>query len=75
VGENNLFMKGWRSLEQGADRATREMNIRSDLRNWDNQFPEIHHELLVRWLSGAVLSMAVTSIYNGLKPKPRQRRY
>ncbi|CAJ1953380.1 unnamed protein product [Cylindrotheca closterium] len=73
AGENSWLMKGWRSIEQSFDRADREIEIRNDLRRWDNQFPEIHHELIVRWLSGAVVSIAVTSIYNGLKPRPRKK--
>jgi hypothetical protein len=68
-------MRGWRSLERGAERTSREMDMRADLRRWDNEFPEIHHELIVRWLSGAVVSMAVTSLYNALKPQPRHRKY
>jgi hypothetical protein len=73
AGENNIFMKGWRAVEQGFDRTDREIEIRNDLRRWDNQFPEIHHELIVRWLSGAVVSMAVTSFYNAMKPRPRRK--
>ena len=69
------WLRGWRSLEQGAERTSREMEIRTDLRRWDNDYPEIHHELIVKWLSGAVVSMAITSLYNALKPQPKQRRY
>jgi hypothetical protein len=67
-------MRGWRSLEQSAERTSRELDIRADLRRWDNDFPEIHHELIVRWLSGAVISVAVTSLYNALKPQPQRRK-
>lgn len=73
AGENSWFMKGWRTIEQSFDRADREIEIRNDLRRWDNQFPQIHHELIVRWLCGAVASMVVTSLYNELKPRPRRR--
>jgi hypothetical protein len=44
------------------------------LRRWDNDFPEIHHELIVRWLSGAVISVAVTTLYNAFKPQPQRRK-
>jgi hypothetical protein len=65
-----------RQLEEGADRANREMDIRSSLRQWDRDYPEIHHELIVRWIAGAVVSICITSIYNGLKPqRPKDRRY
>lgn len=69
-------MKGWRTLEQSAERTSRELDIRTDLRRWDESYPEIHHELIVRWLAGATVSWAVTSMYNSLvRPKPRSRRY
>jgi hypothetical protein len=67
-------MRGWRSLEQSAERTSRELDIRADLRRWDSDFPEIHHELIVRWLSGAVISVAVTTLYNALKPQPQRRK-
>jgi hypothetical protein len=75
AGESNWMMRGYRSLEQGAERTQREIDIRSQLRQWDNDFPEIHHELIVRWVCGAIASVAVTSIYNALKPQPRERKY
>lgn len=52
----------------------REMDIRSDLRRWDNDYPELHHELIVRWVAGALVSVAVTSLYNALKPQPQKYR-
>ena len=69
-------MRGLRTLEQTAERTSRELDIRADLRRWDENYPEIHHEWIVRLLSGAVVSMAMTSLYNGLvRPKPRSRHY
>ena len=67
-------MRGLRSLEQGSERASREIDLRSDLRRWDNDFPEIHHELIVRWIAGAAVSVVITSLYNGLKPQDRRYR-
>ena len=67
-------MRGIRTLEQTAERTQREIDIRSDLRRWDNDFPELHHELIVRWLAGAIVSVAVTSLYNALKPQPQRHR-
>ena len=49
AGENHWLMKGYRQVQQTAERTNREMDIRNQLRNWDNDFPEIHHELIVRW--------------------------
>mmetsp|Transcript_34035 Transcript_34035/g.81809 ORF Transcript_34035/g.81809 Transcript_34035/m.81809 type:complete len:125 (+) Transcript_34035:203-577(+) len=67
VGEGNWIQRGVRQIEQTAERTQREVDIRSSLRDWDNSFPEIHHELIVRWVAGAVVSLTVSSIYNSLK--------
>ena len=41
-----------------------------------DKYPEMHHELIVRWICGAVVSVAVTSLYNSLRrPAPVGRRY
>ena len=82
-------MRSVRHLEQTSDRTSRELDIRSNLRDWDNRYPEIHHELIVRWLCGAAVSIVATTFYNSLRrgyghsassPEPRSsfgggRRY
>jgi hypothetical protein len=75
TGENRWWMRGMRSLEQQAERANREMDIRSSLREWDRDHPEIHHELIVRYLCGAVVSVACTSLYNSFRRDTRRRAY
>jgi hypothetical protein len=74
AGENHWLMRGVRTVQQSAERTNREMDIRLQLRQWDHDFPEIHHELIVRWLFGAVVSLGITAIYQGLKPQARQNR-
>jgi len=70
------WMRGIRAVEQSSDRASREIDIRRSLRDWDHRYPEIHHELIVRWVCGAVVSVVVTSIYNGLvRRRHSSRRY
>lgn len=74
----NRWQRGWRQIEQTAERTSREMDIRTELRNWDTQYPEIHHELIVRWVSGAVVSLVITSIYTSIMRPSRsssRRRY
>jgi len=39
TGESNWMMKGLRNLEQQADKVSREMDIRANLRRWDEEFP------------------------------------
>lgn len=75
TGENNLLMRGVRSVQQGAERAQAEIDIRSNLRQWDNDYPEIHHEMIVRWGCGLVASLVASAVYQGLKPQPRNRKY
>eukprot|EP00541_Cyclophora_tenuis_P018537 CAMPEP_0116573602 /NCGR_PEP_ID=MMETSP0397-20121206/18883_1 /TAXON_ID=216820 /ORGANISM="Cyclophora tenuis, Strain ECT3854" /LENGTH=122 /DNA_ID=CAMNT_0004102181 /DNA_START=43 /DNA_END=411 /DNA_ORIENTATION=- len=67
VGESHWIMRGWRSLEQSAERKARELEIRADLRNWDEQYPQFHHELIVRYLTGFVASAVVSSLVHGIK--------
>lgn len=52
-----------RNVEQSTERARRELDVRSDLRRWDNDHPELHHELLIRYIAGALVSAVVTSLY------------
>jgi len=74
AGESNWWMRGVRAVEQNMDRTSREMDIRSELRSWDRDYPEIHHELIVRWVSGAVVSLFAVMIYDGLKPSSGKGR-
>lgn len=45
---SSRWMRGLRTLEQATDRTRAELDIRQGLRNWDDSYPEIHHELIVR---------------------------
>jgi len=63
AGQSQWWMSAWRSLEQTSERVTRELDIRSELRLWDDEHPAIHHELILRFLCGAVVSIAVTAFY------------
>jgi hypothetical protein len=69
------FQNGIRRFEQTSERASRELDIRRTLRDWDNQYPEIHHELIVRWVCGAIVSIVATSFYNGIVRRNNQARY
>lgn len=42
------------------------MSIRSELRKWDEEVPWMHHELIVRYIVGAIVSGLVMSLYNSL---------
>jgi len=66
-GESNWFARHWRSLENNADRMARERDIRADLRQWDRDYPFLHHELLVRYCAGFVASAAAAMVWGHLK--------
>jgi len=67
-------MRGWRSLERTADRASREIDIRSDLRNWDTQYSFMHHELVVRYAAGLITSSIAMTALRWIRPKRRKAR-
>ena len=46
------WMRGLRKLEEHVEKTQREIDVRSDLRRWDLEFPHIHHELIVRYVAG-----------------------
>jgi hypothetical protein len=79
AGERTWWMQGLRSLEQQSERTAREIDVRADLRRWDREYPQIHHELIVRWVCGAAVSMLCTSLYHGItrpsSTRPYSRRY
>jgi hypothetical protein len=65
------FQRGIRTLEQTAARTSREFDIRQQLREWDKSYPEIHHEMIVRWVGGALASLLATTLWNALvHPRP-----
>jgi hypothetical protein len=75
AGEGDWFQRTFRHLEQTGERASRELDIRRDLRRWDQEHPEIHHEMIVRYVCGALVSIVVTSMYNSLRRPNYERRY
>ena len=66
VGASNIVMRALRSFEQTHHRTVAELDIRQSLREWDLHHPQIHHELIVRYLCGAAVSVVATSFYNSL---------
>lgn len=67
TGGSSRFWGVVRTLESSGDRLNREMDLRSNLRTWDREHPQIHHELIVRYLCGAFVSVVATSLYNGFR--------
>lgn len=66
-------MREWRNLEQSSVKYQREMDIRSQLRQWDEDFPWMHHELIVRYIAGLVVSGVVVSLYQSIRGQNRKK--
>jgi hypothetical protein len=71
------FVRSLRSLEESAERASREMDIRNQLKEWDKEFPYLGHELIVRYAAGCAAALVLTSIYDYIRgsARSRNRRY
>lgn len=71
-------MRGLRHIEQHAERTQRELDIRSNLREWDNEFPYAHHELIIRYAAGILasnLAVIAVSWIRGRGHHPSRRNY
>lgn len=68
------WMRTWRSLEHQSEKSSRELDIRSNLRDWDNEFPYLHHELVVRYAVGFLAYNVATSLYGGLTNRSRGQK-
>ena len=57
-------MKSWRSIEQQAEKTSKELDIRTELRKWDELYPMLHHELIIRYLSAYAASYLSHIMYD-----------
>jgi len=74
AGGSNWWNQGWRMIEEQADRTSKEMDIRGELRKWDEEFPFMHHELIVRYIAGFFASTVVMTVYNELRGGRTRKR-
>ncbi len=51
------------------------MELRSHLAQWDEEFPFVHHELIVRYAAGLLASSVALAAYDMLKGDSRRKRY
>ncbi len=69
-------MKGLRNVQRGSQRIEKEMEIRSHLSQWDEDFPFVHHELLVRYAAGlfaSTLALTIYDLFRGSNDNKRRR--
>mmetsp|Transcript_50248 Transcript_50248/g.151274 ORF Transcript_50248/g.151274 Transcript_50248/m.151274 type:complete len:116 (+) Transcript_50248:86-433(+) len=74
VGDSNWWSHGWKMIEQHADRTSKELDIRGDLRRWDEEFPFFSHELIIRYAAGFFASTIVMTVYNELRGGRMRKR-
>ena len=68
------FIRGVKKFEWKAERTSREFDIRSDLKNWDVQYPFLRHELIVRYAEGLLASSIAMTIISWVKPKRKRMK-
>lgn len=59
-------------MQRGSQRIEKEMEIRSNLANWDEEFPFMHHELIVRYAAGLLASTIALTIYDLFRAQKRR---
>lgn len=72
TGENSWWKQQWRNLEQGATRQQKELEIRNELRKWDEENPWLHVEVIVRCAAGVLARGLVLSLYQSIRGQQRQ---
>jgi len=50
------------------------MEIRSNLAQWDEEFPFMHHELILRYAAGFAASTVALTIYDMIRGDQKSRR-
>ena len=61
-------------IEQQTDKTYRELDMRADLRRWDEEFPYLHHELIVRYVAGFFASTVVMTVFNEFRVGRSRKR-
>ena len=75
AGSNTWWMRGLRNAQRGAQRIEKEMEIRAHLAEWDESYPMIHHELIIRYAAGLLASSAAVAVYGIFRGDGKRRRY
>mmetsp|Transcript_4416 Transcript_4416/g.9547 ORF Transcript_4416/g.9547 Transcript_4416/m.9547 type:complete len:117 (+) Transcript_4416:92-442(+) len=74
AGESNWFWRNVRSLERDSDRISKELDLRAELRNWDREFPYVHHELILRYFAGFLASALTVAAWGQIRSFFPKRR-
>lgn len=74
TGTSSWWMRGIRSVQRSSQRIEKELEIRSHLAQWDDEFPFMHHELIIRYGAGLLASAAAIAVYDLFRSSGRSRR-
>jgi len=66
-GSSSWFLRGLKSIEYNSEKMQQERNIRSKLQDWDQEFPFMHHELIVRYVAAFLASGTAVFVYDSFK--------
>jgi hypothetical protein len=72
--EHIRWQRGLRNVQRGSQRIEKEMEIRSNLAQWDEEFPFMHHELILRYAAGFAASTVALTIYDMIRGDQKSRR-
>ena len=64
AGESDWFRRNVRSFQKKLDIR---YDIRTELRNWDREFPYFPHEIIVRYAAGFVASAVAIAVWGQLR--------
>eukprot|EP00551_Chaetoceros_affinis_P012284 CAMPEP_0203668792 /NCGR_PEP_ID=MMETSP0090-20130426/5339_1 /ASSEMBLY_ACC=CAM_ASM_001088 /TAXON_ID=426623 /ORGANISM="Chaetoceros affinis, Strain CCMP159" /LENGTH=79 /DNA_ID=CAMNT_0050533329 /DNA_START=129 /DNA_END=365 /DNA_ORIENTATION=- len=72
TGESSWWMRGLRNVQRSSERIEKEMELRSHLAAWDDEFPFMHHELIIRYGAGLLASAAALAVYDLFRGNDRK---
>lgn len=68
-------MRGLRRVQRGAQRLEKDTEIRSYLAQWDEEYPFLPVELIVRYAAGLLASSVALTVYDLFRGSNRKRPY
>ena len=61
-------------MQRGSQKIEKELEMRSNLAQWDENFPFMHHELIVRYAAGFLASTLALAMYDLIRGEQKRSR-
>lgn len=71
---SSWWRQQYQNLSQNAARQQKELEIRDEIRKWDEEIPWLHVDVIVRCAAGVLARGLVLSLYQSLRGRDRQYR-